>query len=101
MRHVANERIDLLRRESREYFERLDVGMHEYFERLDAEMREFRVESREINRMMVAALEQQSGILRELRDSIVEMRADIVAQRQGFLALIDELRRHGLGGAPA
>jgi hypothetical protein len=57
-------------------------------------------EAREVNRMMIVSLEQQSGILREVRDSMVEMRADIVAQRQGFLSLIDELKRHGLGGPP-
>lgn len=48
------------------------------------------------------------GIMREMREFRTEMAAgrqvlidvheDSVAQRQGFLALIDELREHGLGG---
>jgi hypothetical protein len=76
---LLREEVGLLRQETREGLR----GLRE-------EMRE----AREVNRVMIASLEQQGGILRE-------MQADIVAQREGFLALIDELRRHGLGGAPA
>jgi hypothetical protein len=75
---LLREEVGLLRQETREGLR----GLRE-------EMRE----AREVNRVMIASLEQQGGILRE-------MQADIVAQREGFLALIDELRRHGLGGAP-
>jgi hypothetical protein len=94
---VADEAFKSLRDEIRLLREEMRREMRQSREEMRREMRE----SREVNRMMVAALEQQSGILRELRDSIVEMRADIVAQREGFMALVDELRRHGLGGAPA
>jgi hypothetical protein len=85
-----------LREEMRRSREEMRAEMRQSREEMRAEMRQ----SREVHRMMVASLEQQSGILREVRDSIVEMRADIVAQRQGFLSLIDQLRRHGLGGLP-
>ena len=43
---------------------------------------------------MIASLEQQNGMLRELQ-------ADMRAEREGFMSLIDDLRRHGFGGAPA
>jgi len=81
---VAEDRIDLLRKECRQHFERLMAEA---------------VESREINRMMIAALERQAELLVAVRDEMLEAREDIRAQRRGFLSLIDELKRHGLGGS--
>jgi hypothetical protein len=80
---VADRDLELLREEIRAHREESR-----------AEIRAMREESREFIRWMVMSFERQTAVLRELQQ-------DAQAQREGFLSLIDELRRHGLGGAQA
>ncbi len=66
---------DLLRRN-----ERVMAGFAATIDRVSQELREMRRET-------IAS-----------RQMLIDVHEDSVAQRQGFLALIDELREHGLGG---
>jgi chromosome segregation ATPase len=108
-RHLdrGDELMEAIREElrlSREQRERHQAAIEHQFELNRREHQETRAavqNLQQVCRVLVLRVEENTQVLRALRDDVRDLRDEVRAQTEAIMRVLDELRRLGPGGAAA